>query len=436
MSLAKKAPFNYNQGMDKARRYTYNLLRSSEKFFKTDMVYLVRNGLWINMNFVFVSVFSFFLSIAFANILPKETYGIYQYILSVSALLAAFTFTGMNTAIAQSVSRGFDGVLARSIRPQLIWNLVPTAAAFAWSIYYFLNNNSELGLGMMLLGLSLPIVNTFNSYGAFLTGKQDFKKISLYSISSGVIYYTLMFLCLILFPSAIILVLINFAVSSISSVYFYRKVIWEYKPSTVTDPEISKYAYHLSFMGVLSTLAGRVDSLLVFHFLGATSLAAYTIATLLPEKLGGVFKFITSSAFPKFADRNIEEIRASIVKKIFFLLIGAATISGIYILIAPFVFKILYPQYTEVIPFSQAYSLTLVSVVSSLVITAFNAKKLIKELYIISTVVPILQITIQIAGIILLGLWGLIIAKVISTIILGLSTLILMYRHDQPVTRI
>ena len=81
--------------MEKIKIKAYNLLRWSEKWTKTDMIYLARGGFWLTLGQVISSLSAFLLAIAFANLLPKETYGEYKYILSIASILAIPTLTGM-----------------------------------------------------------------------------------------------------------------------------------------------------------------------------------------------------------------------------------------------------------------------------------------------------------------------------------------------------
>ena len=71
----------------KIKEKIYNLLRWSEKYTKTDMVYLAHGGFWLSFGQIISSLSSFLLAIAFANLLPKETYGNYKYILSIASIL-------------------------------------------------------------------------------------------------------------------------------------------------------------------------------------------------------------------------------------------------------------------------------------------------------------------------------------------------------------
>lgn len=413
--------------LEKAKDSGVRILRWSERYTKTDMVYLIKNTSWLNLNFIFSSVFAFLLSIAFANLLTKTEYGTYQYILSISSLLVAFTFTGFNTAIAQSVARGYEGTFRASIRPQLVWNLLPAVAALLWGGYYLALGNLVLAFGLFCVGFSLPLINTFNSYTAFLVGKQNFRLQSFYAITSNAAYYVCIFLCVLFLPQALLLVFINLAITSATAIFFYFRTVRKFRTEGGNDPEAFSYARHLSVMNVLNTIAGQMDNLLVFHFLGAAELAIYGIATLLPEKVGGLLKPITSAAFPRFASRDIGSVRDNFGRRLlwFFALIIACV--GLYILIAPPLFSFIYPAYSMAVPYSQLYAFTLVSFIGGITTAVLSAHRKVKELYLFNIVVPIIQITLQTVAIIQWGLWGIVGAKIASSVLASIIAVILFY---------
>ena len=68
--------------MQNLRNKTYQLLRKSEGFLKVDMVYLAKGNFWQVLGQVVNNALSLALIFVFANYLPKETYGLYRYILS------------------------------------------------------------------------------------------------------------------------------------------------------------------------------------------------------------------------------------------------------------------------------------------------------------------------------------------------------------------
>src|SRR3990172_6841992 len=99
--------------MRELRNRGYQLLRQSEDFLKTDMVYLTKGGFWLSLGHGVAMLAGFFISIAFANLFPKESFGTYKFILSMVAMLGAFSLTGIGVAITQAVARGNGGSLRR-----------------------------------------------------------------------------------------------------------------------------------------------------------------------------------------------------------------------------------------------------------------------------------------------------------------------------------
>ncbi len=180
------------------RNKAYGLLRLSERYFKTDMMYLVKGGLWLTFGQIVSSFSIFLLAIAFANLLPKEAYGTYKYALSLAGILTALTLTGMNTAVTQAVARGFEGTLKKSFWIQLRWSVLMIFAAAGGSVYYFLRGNEVLGFALIIIGILSPILNSANTYTAYLGGKKDFKNLSRYSAISSIIWTATVFFTLIL----------------------------------------------------------------------------------------------------------------------------------------------------------------------------------------------------------------------------------------------
>src|SRR3989338_6258286 len=108
---------------------TYNFLRWTEKWLKTDMVYLTKGGFWLTAGQLFSSLSAFLLSIAFANLLPRETYGTYKYVLSIASLLSIPTLSGMTTSLAQAVAGCYDGSFIPALKARIKWGLFGALAS-------------------------------------------------------------------------------------------------------------------------------------------------------------------------------------------------------------------------------------------------------------------------------------------------------------------
>jgi O-antigen/teichoic acid export membrane protein len=403
------------------------VLRWSERYTKTDMVYLAQAGIWNNLSVILSSVFGLILSVSFANLLPKEVYGTYQYLLSLSALVAAICLGGMQHAVAQSVARGNEGDLRVSLTAQLKWNLVPTSLGLLGAVYYAIHSNYSTALALVFIAIFTPLVSAFSIYGAFLGGTRQFKRIFLYSLLTNVTYYVAIFIAMLFFKNAVVLIFVNLGVNAVAVIYLYYRTLKVHVPTTQTDPTTVAYGAHLSVMNAFGTTISQLDSILVFHFLGAANLAIYSFATLIPERVSALLGFVGSAAYPKYSQKTLPEIQKSIIPQT----IRAAALGGaitlLYIIFSPLLFHILFPKYAESIHYTQFYSPVILLMTANLVSLALTAQRRKMDLYITSFLNPVMLIALQIPLLLLYGIWGMILARLVTDalgIILGIFLLL------------
>jgi len=160
--------------IDHVKMYIHRLLRKSEKYFKTDMVYLARGSFWLGSGQITSSVVIFSLAIAFANLIPKETYGTYKYVLSITGLLTILTLRGMDSAVLQSVARNFEGVLIPALKTKIKWGILSAVSGIGIAIYYYINGNNTLAISFLIASGFSPFMDSFGIYNALLNGKKLF----------------------------------------------------------------------------------------------------------------------------------------------------------------------------------------------------------------------------------------------------------------------
>jgi len=119
--------------------------------FGIDLKYFASGGFWTAFNQLINGLLSFLLVIVFANLLPKETYGIYTYLLSLSGFFTVFTLSGMNAAVLQAVASGNEGILKSSVKYQIKWNSAMTLVLFGLAGYYFWQYNYTFAISTTLL---------------------------------------------------------------------------------------------------------------------------------------------------------------------------------------------------------------------------------------------------------------------------------------------
>jgi len=397
----------------RVKQIAHNVLRKTEKYTKTDMVYLARGGFWLSAAQVVATCASILLAIAFANFLPKENYGTYKYILSLADILLAITLTGMNTAVTQAVARGFEGMLKKTFWYQIKWNLIFFASAFAMGIYYLINGNNSLAISLFVVGIFYPILNSANTYAAFLNGKKEFRYISKYGMVTSIVTFLSVFSTMLLTHDPVFLVSSFIISTTAANLFFYFKTFEIFNPNSKEDSGTIRYGKHLSLMNVLTVVADKIDSVLLFHFLGPTQLALYSFAVAPAEQIKGLFKNIVPLSMPKFVNKDIGEIKRGMWHKMFILFLTLSGIVLIYVIAAPTLFRLIFPKYMDAVSLSQLYSLSLIVYLGQPIQAALQAHQKVKLLYITSNVSSFIQIVFLTIGIYFWGLIGAVVALIL-----------------------
>src|SRR3989338_7381802 len=128
----------------KIREKIKNLLNSVSNLFGTNIAYIIKGGSALTLNNFFSIAANFALAFFFARLLPKEIYGTYSYILAWISVLGVFALTGMDMAVIQSVSRGFESSLVLGLKKKIRYGTLGTLAALIIGGYYLYNGNQIL----------------------------------------------------------------------------------------------------------------------------------------------------------------------------------------------------------------------------------------------------------------------------------------------------
>ena len=324
------------------------------------MVYLAKGGSWLTFGQIVSTIASFLLAIAFANLLDPITYGNYRYILSLVGILGIFSLTGMGTAITQAVARGYEGSFYRAFKTKLKWGLLGGLASIILAGYYYFQGNTTLTFCFLIAAIFLPFMDSLSIYGSLLTGRKLFDVSTKFSIVSQLISVAIMVSVLFLTNNIFLIVFAYFIFHTLLRFIFLKITLRKYQPNKKRDPKTLSYGKHLSLIGVIGIVASYLDRILIFHFLGAVEVAIYSFAIAMPEQIKGYFKNIPALALPKLAKRSFREINSVLYKRLLKLFIIGGLIAGIYVLLAPYLFKLFFPKYLDSIFFSQLFAITIV----------------------------------------------------------------------------
>jgi len=210
-------------------------------------------------------------------------------------------------------------------------------------------------------------------------------------------------------PTHIILLLtiiVYFLSRTILRFFFLIKTKIKFVPNIKEDPKTVNYGKHLTLAGAIDIFSGNLDKILLFHYLGAIELAIYSFAILVPKQINMFLKHIGALALPKFSTRSKEEIKKTIIKKMFYLAILISILVLIYIIIAPYIYQIFFPKYLNSVSFSRIYALSIIPLSFAIIGEIFRAKIMTKQIYQIRIVPSLVRAGLFIILIPLYGIWG------------------------------
>lgn len=400
--------------MKNIRKKLYSLLRWSEKYTKTDMVYLASGMSWLTVGQLTSSLSAFLLAIAFANFLPKEVYGNYKFILSIASLLAIPTLQEMKVAVARAIAQKKDGTAIAALKKRLYWGSFGSLIGIGGAIYYYINGDVTLSLALLIAAFFVPVMESLDIYQSILQGKKEFGVLTKYFTITRIISSIVIFVTIAFFPNLFLLLGVYFISYCLLRFFFLQKTL-RFRDNDLLDSETLRYGTHLSFIRIPVVIAAHLDKILLFHFLGAVELAIYMFATAIPEQIKGFLKGIPFLALPKFSE-NTTLSRQDILSKTIRLALFIVPIIVLYIFAAPFIYKIFFPQYLDSIFISQLYSFTLIVALAFIPLSNFEAQKATKLLFGYNMFSSIVLITSLLVLIPPLGLVGAVIAHIVSRI--------------------
>jgi O-antigen/teichoic acid export membrane protein len=403
-------------------------LRWTEKYTKTDMVYLVQGSAWSVLGTILTTAIAAITFLAFANWLPKENYGTYQYILSVADLFGIFVLAGIDTAVARSTARGEEGALFDGLFTKIRWGLVGGAGAVVFGAYYLAHANLVLGWGFVVAGLFIPFWEAPGLYGTYLQGKKRFDLINIGDVLTQLGLTIALIPTLLVTHNVLIILAVYLGTMGLLRLGLFLFAIQKFPPNGIHDPEMIPYGKHLSIISVIGTLSSKADTVLLWHFLGPVSVATYTFSQSIPARANGFLKIMNRIAFPKMAAQDPGHLRNTLMHKVW-LLAGVSTLCALaYAILAPYIFHMFLPRYLDAVPYTMMASALIALQPFSLISSAFSAQAKKRSLYIWSIGAPLMRIALFLALIPQWGLMGAMAGLIGSKALESLLLIALFYR--------
>jgi len=394
---------------------SYKTLQAKlQKFFRTDLTYLAKGGFWLSVSYFLQIGVGLVTITVVANMVPKSVFGTYQFVLAMAGILSVCTLSGIQKAVTRSVAHGNDGILPYAVYTKMRWNLIIVGLSGCIAAYYGLQDNLTLAYSFLIVGACSPFIESFKLYNSFLHGKEAFRDSTLLGFWRKPL--PLVTICITAFytDSVVALVAAYFLSSAISYVAIYLSVIKKYKPAYTPDPEALTYSKHLSVITVIGQIAQHADKIILWQVMGSIAVAGYSIAQLTTKYAGGLLNVFSVLAFPKISKRDLPTLQRTLPRKVFLFMGVMLAFVIVYVLLAPFVFALLFPEYPEAVLISQLLALGLIFLPQSLFGTVFTAHMQVRTQYTLGVALPVLKLLLLVLLVPTYEIFGVVAATLIA----------------------
>jgi O-antigen/teichoic acid export membrane protein len=395
-----------------------SILSRSGRFFRLDMVYATKGGFWTTLRFGAGVLISLGTMVAFGNLLSRETYGTYTYLLSLGATFSFLTLSGTGPAVIRAVARGFENVVPTALRLQLKYNVAAAATVFVGAAYYGYKGNMVFAGALAILALTFPFAEAFHIYEQVLTGRQEFRTLAKLTSAMSVLAGLATIVALFFTQNVLVLVAVYAVMSLAPNMVAY----WWATRGISTEPaapdavdEMRRTTFHITGAGLIGTLAQYIDKIILFQVAGPGALAIYGFTIAGPERIKGLIKNWTSITLPRHAIRTLKEISDVFWIRMFLSFLIGGIMALAYAVLVPYLFHLFLPKYLDAIVYTQAYALGIIFMPAiSYIGNIFAGQNMLRAIYLLSVGVNVVRITLVVVLGLAWHLWGLVLASILS----------------------
>lgn len=412
------------------KNYVSRLFAFAQRLVRMDLKYILSGGAFLGAAQVFGALVAFALTVAFANLLPPDTYGTYRYLLAAYGLFAIAALPGIDTAVLRAVSRDEAGSVAAGTKLKLKWSLLGTLLSLIYASYNFYIGEEILGYASIILAVALPLLETTSLYSSYFNGKKQYQRWSYWDIATQLISAVVLVFTMLFSKNVLVLVAAYFGTHGLIRLVAYLSIKKEISTKEIYDShELHTYGKSVTVFQAMGRIVSSVDQIILFHFLGPVQVAIYSIATAIPNRMQSLFRISGTLAFPKFAYTSAAIITATLPRKMILFGISILGVCLVYVFCAPFLFHYLFPQYNSSLVYSQVVVFFTLSAITYPFSSYLFAHKKLKDNYILAVGSFFSKIFCLVLFVPNYGIWGAIIGILASAASTLLLTTLILYRR-------
>jgi O-antigen/teichoic acid export membrane protein len=397
-----------------------NIKRRLQQYIKTDISYLTSSGFWVFLSYAIKVLVGLLTMVALANLLPKESLGVYQYVLAVASIVGLCTLTGLGQPVVRAVAQGKDGVFLNAVRVMLRWSSFIVLAAGLVAIYYFIQGDTRLGISFLIVGACVPLIGAFSLYQAYLIGKEAFRDMVLLGAWRKPLPLIAIVATLMVTDSVVALVAAYFVSHTLSAFLVFYKVLRKYRPRGAADRDTIVYAKHMSVMRILTKGSTYADKIILWHFLGPVAVATFSVAQFASRYSGDMVGSLNNLVLPRLAKRDLSTLQATLPRKVWLASSLMVLFTGLYVLVVPPIFNLLFPQYTDASAYAQMLGMAFLVIPFNAYAQSLVAHRQVRFQYVNSILIPATRVGLLLLLIPLFNTWGAVYATILTSFVSAL----------------
>jgi O-antigen/teichoic acid export membrane protein len=270
-----------------------------------DLHYLFKNGNWILLRFLVVSLTGFLLSFFFTNFGTKELLGQYQLVLSIMSIVSIVSFLGLNSSAMEAVVQGRDAGILKATKLIFFFSWLGAPVLIVLGLYYvFFREQVLLGEMLIFSAFLFPFFYATSSWNVFYEGKQLFKESTLRVVFLNLLLMVILVIGILMDLNAFWLLGLYLVVSILSQGKFLF-TIFQKIGNHENDFIDMKFGVAVSFQKFVSGLSNNLPPLVISFFFGIELLAIYYIAyyvvSAVSSFLNNIFSLYLPILFKKIA---------------------------------------------------------------------------------------------------------------------------------------
>jgi len=323
---------------------------------------VILNQIYSSLSFVVNVIVSIFTIKLVTTYISPDSFGIYQYVLSVSALCTISTISGINKTITGYVTKGFHGTVKVSTVMSVKTGVIGILILIGFGLYSFYVKSNLLESTLFFIAAIFFIpYRIFPRYQSILAGLNKFKDKLLMQSAFTIFNLALGFIVLVIFHQDILVyALSQLAFQSFCFTFFFI-ITYKKLSNKNIDDEYLNHSLIISLIGLGSDIIVPGIQIYLNYALGPSFLALYAIANKMTSSIGGAIKSIVSPVVIKLASKSEVEHKEAVFRLIPLLLLFGIIIYGFVFLAIDIVGPLLVDkQYNDSLYYAKLLTLVLI----------------------------------------------------------------------------